>query len=158
MRHYNTTVSQTLSRGLALKGESTDEIDEVISPVYEIKPIIDFAGYSTRTTTGTGTVTTTPTTKDLYVTNVTLSLAGDVNANITQCEVYANVQGVAKTLAKISHCLGVAGGYGVSITFNNPVKVDRGVSVYHAVISAVGTFSSTAVVHGYYAETLAGSN
>jgi len=155
MKHYNPTLSNTMNKRFALKGESTDLVEDSIYPIYAINPIVDVFGMATRSSSGTSGVFTASSTKDTYITQISASLSCDVNANVTQFEVYSSIGGANRSFLRLAHALGAAGSQAVSITFENPIKLDRGQVVNFALISAVGVFFGAVTITAYTMETLA---
>lgn len=162
MRHFNPTISEDKARILNLKsGDDTAEVLEYITPTIEIKPINNITRDANVNVSGAGSVIyTTPTDKDFYITGVTFSYTKDVACDTAtgKTSILATINGTAnRPLISLAILTLTAEGKQLSLTFSNPIKIDRGTNItFSNTTYAAGSMVRVCNIYGYTIETLKG--
>ncbi len=129
MKNNNTSVAQDMNRIFDLKGEQTNEVSDIISPVVIIKRSPDIIKKGTASNATSGTAYTTPSDKDFYLTNVMLSVTKDVTATSAETAATVILNGITVSILSLSTLTLTAQNMSGSLNFANPVKVDRGTAI-----------------------------
>lgn len=157
MKHYNPTIAEDATRILNLKnGDMMPEEIEGIVAVIPITPKANIVRGDSAVNTATITPYTTPTDKDFYLTSIQFSIIKDVTNQATYYRINGTIEGVSKRIAQIQ-CITLTPQYSNGhITFNPPIKLDRGTNVQGVVDSAVANVSISLSLTGYTVETTKG--
>lgn len=128
----------------------------VLTPVVPVTPIAKVATEAAATTTGTVGLFTTPSDKDFYLTNATLSYAKDATCDIATGNILlsATVNGVAVGIIRLAVITLTAQQDTVSVNFNPPLKLSRSTGINLTGSFTVGTLSRGATIQGYTDNTL----
>ena len=157
----NTVIKNNLIDELKLN-PSVDNIPNVVNPtiqpVFEVKKkFVNFSSTNSTASLATAvTVHTASSTLDTYVTSLIFSLAKDATndtANVA-ASIQATIAGTASTIAAISTVTLTETNQIVQISFNPPLKLDRGTTVrFTSPTFAAGTLRESGTVAGYTEET-----
>lgn len=154
MKHYNPSISADMNRILNLKGESTNEIEDVIVPIIPIQRRADIVRTLTKTSTGGSLVFTTAADKDTYITAVSLNYSADNASDGVKISLSGTVDGVSREILTLCKITLTAANHTCSLCFTNPIRLDRNTSVTLTHAFTVGTERSCCNVIGYTVETI----
>jgi hypothetical protein len=113
-------------------GEIPNRINESIQPVIILNNLIkpcNIAFQNTATNSTNSTIYTTPTNADFYLCSISLGAIKDVTATSTASSISGTIGGVSTRLVEIPFFTLTAGSGSNSITFNPPLKMDRGTGI-----------------------------
>ncbi len=156
MRHFNNTINKSMSDTFNLKGESTDEINDVIVPVIVVEPKIDIIKNTVVVNATSGTVYTTPTDKDFFLTSASLSVAKDVTSTSTFTRLKIVVDGISLIILSIATMTLTVQNDSISNSFK-PIKLDRNSTIQILNSTNVATLNTEATIQGYTVETVKNS-
>lgn len=127
------------------------EIEDKIKLVYNVNPEnhVNIVKSVSRTTTGTVTIFATPTDRDFYITSVFLQNQSDSAADNIFGDVRVTINGVAVTLLIFQKITLTVFNYNTSISFFNPIKIDRGTNVTLNNTFGLGVSVSQGGITGY---------
>jgi hypothetical protein len=132
------------------------EITDKVVPVMECNPnlfrkisIIKTASLTNGTA---ATIVTAPTDRDFFICGITLSVIKDVTSTSLATDVRTTINGNVATLMIISGQTLTAQSATMSISFSNPIKVDKGANVTLNHTTNVANIRGDAIVYGYYVE------
>ena len=153
MQNNNISISQDMNRIFDLKGESTNVIADFIQPIVKIDRTCNICRSAIGTNNTTSLIYTTPTDKDFYLCNCSLSFIKDITSTTTLISLNATIDGVERALILIpSITLTVHSGQ-ISLNFNNPIKIDRNTSVVSRTSTNVANILYNSTIQGYTVET-----
>ena len=152
-KHYNPTITQDVLRIFNLKSGdplSSEISDQIIAnvPIVRVCNIVKHQSGSATTTSIYGT----PADKDFYITACMLSVSKDVTATSNSTWIQATLDGVAIKLALIAGITLTPQSEVVSISFPNPIKVDRNTGILLNNATNVATLRAEATIMGYTVE------
>lgn len=153
MRNNNPTISLDLNRIFDLKGESTNIIADFIQPIVPITRIINIIRNATGTNATSTVLYTTPSDKDFYLTNASLSLIKDATATSNISTITVVVEGVTQRIISIIGLTLTAQAETNYKNFNIPIKLDRNTAITITHSTNVGNVSANGIIMGYTVET-----
>ena len=146
-----------MQRILNLKGESTAEVMDIITPVVPIIRTATIVRNATFTNSSGGTIWTTPADRDFYLTHLNFSSCKDVNAVSAYVSIKVYIDGVQRTIATISSITLTAQQNTVDCDYSIPIKLDRNTTIELDTGSAVAANRHMATVIGYTMDTYVSS-
>ena len=148
----NIQIDDNIKTDLILK-EGVDVIPKTITPT--IQPVYDvYKRYSnvvrssSRTTTGSTTIYTTPTDRDFFLTNIYMSNQSDATCDSTSIFIQFTVLGVV-TYYLFPKLTLTALNQTNNIQFAAPIRVDRGTSIIMTQTFSVGASTSHGLISGF---------
>lgn len=132
---YNSDLTREIREGAKIQTSSDPtpgELSEKVLAVMEVNPKLlrntDFFTSRSESSTG-GTMTTTPTDRDTFITTLMMSVQKDVTSTLTNYSVRCTVNGVVIQLGNMAFLSLTTANQTATITFPNPIKVDRGTNI-----------------------------
>jgi hypothetical protein len=152
-KHYNPTITQDVLRIFNLKSGdplSSEIADQIIAnvPIVRQCNIIKHATGSATTTSIYGT----PVDKDFYITACVLSVCKDVTATSNSTWIQATLEGLPIKLALIAGIALTPQSEVISVSFPNPIKVDRNTGILLNNATNVANIRAEATIMGYTVE------
>lgn len=132
------------------------ELGRTIVPVLPINPCanrkLDIVNPAASSTTGSLTLYTTPMDKDFYLVGIQWSIMKDATNDNTSATIAANVGGASKTLFYMTSLTTTARDDSGFVSFQRPIKIDRGATILFTTSFTVGALTRSAVIYGYTLE------
>jgi len=153
MQNNNSSISQDLNRIFDLKGESTNFVSDIIVPVVNVSPVINNIKNAGATNATSATVYTTPTDKDFYLTNATISVIKDVTSTSAGSTVRVFVNGVQSIILDLAGITLTPQTLSQTMSFVPPIKLDRGSVVVVTNGTNVANIKTDCSILGYTVET-----
>lgn len=123
-----------------------------IIPTFDIGPqTATIVRSGSATTTGSITVFTTPTDRDFFLTNASLSYSKDVTCDVATgaINLSATIDGVSRNILSLANLTTLGQTQAGSISLNYPVKIDRNTSITVSGSFTLGSMSRTAQIQGF---------
>lgn len=154
VKHYNTSLAERAGRVFNTKGidQFSDDVSSNLVAVVPVLPVTRIVRSNSRPTTGASTIFTTPTSKDFYLTGAMLTVAADAACDTTEQWLSVVIEGVTYRLLSVQKLTLTAVQEVVPMTFNPPIKVDRGVAISINQSFTVGAAQIGATIYGYTEE------
>lgn len=152
-----------LSKEFRDVGKLTDfiipnQIDNKIIPVIDINPkhsrIANIVRNVGSTASGATTIYATPSDKDFYLTNATLNCMKDAASDNTNVTLTVYIDGAQRQLFSFAFLSLTAERASEVLTFNPPIKLDRGRNIEVNGSYTVGNLSKRATIVGYEIENI----
>ena len=146
-------------RGNAVSNIAPTKINDSVQPVININPKdyrrCNIVRGQTLGTSGTTTaIYTTPSDKDFYLCNYSLSIIKDATCDIASGAITASitVDGASRIIAGIAVLTTTAQNSVITVSFNSPIRLDRNTSVSLTGTFTVGSLQRTHSIVGYTVE------
>jgi hypothetical protein len=124
-----------------------------IQPVIEVGPrFCQLIRASSRGTTGSSTIYTTPADKDFYITHAVLTLTKDATNDGTSLTLSASQGGLFSNILNIRTQTTTAGSFSQVISFPYPIKVDRNSAISYGMTFTAGSATFAANIGGFIIE------
>lgn len=159
MKHYNPSIAEDKTRILNLKGQmDTSECLEYLTPTIEIKPRMNYHAYNSGTATGALTITTFPSDKDVYITDIQVSLIKDAVCDQAtgDMSVTMSIDGVTRNVIRFPIITLTAQSIRIDKSLTTPIKVTRGTNCSFSASFTAGVMARSCVIMGYSVETIKG--
>jgi hypothetical protein len=161
---YNSDLTKELREGAKIQS-ATDptpsELAEKVIPVMEVNPKLlrnyDLLGQAESVTTSSApgsVVLTANILKETYVTGILLTNVSDVVADNLSLNVRMVVNGVRKLFVILRKPTTTAYSNSVYVSFNGPVKIDRGSTITFVNTFTVGVSVSSICVYGFEVDNI----
>ena len=130
------------------------EASNNIALVYNVNPkYTDVLRSTSKSTTGSGAIYTTPSDKDFYITYLQLSYRCDNTCDTTEISISGSMSGITRTIARfIRTGAGTADKDTLVINFPFPLKMDKNVAINHTSTFAAGNITFTSTIGGFILE------
>lgn len=149
VKHYNPSIVQRAQRILNTKMDNlSNEVKDEIVATIPLTPVVNFA----KSIGSAGNLMSTPTDKDTYLTYASMSATKTAADTGTNATLSVPVEGGSPPVLQICGITLTALQDSVAISFNPPIKLDRGANV---VLGGSNFTSLRGSVGGYYEETTA---
>lgn len=154
MKHNNPSLSEWLSRifNLKIADQPSNEVLPYITPTIEVQAAPNEFAVASITNATSANILTSPTGKDLYLTELDLAYSADAAAAFTYMYVQGFVGGAARQLMRLRRVAGAANADKQHISFSRPIKLDRGTILSVVTDSATAAFSGTCTIVGFSIE------
>lgn len=156
VENNNSELTQELRKAIRLYGMNIpSKVQDTIIPVVEINPsllrTVSVIRSSTKSTTGTGTIYTTPSNQDFYLTSATLTLIADAACDNTSVVLKTIVDGASsgRDVLIIGKPTLTATQITQTIALKYPIKVDRNTAITYGGTFTVGAMTVSVSIHGY---------
>lgn len=149
MKHYNTNISEELTRTLNLKGESVDEDVGGLFVNIPFMPRITVIKGNSATNATASTIYTTPTDRDFYLTSATLSVIKDATSTSVLSSITMYVDGAVVLPLKISGITLTPQSESVTISYPFPIRLDRGTIITCTATTNIANIRVDGVITGY---------
>tara|TARA_Y100000310_G_C20676941_1_gene813641 strand:+ start:2217 stop:2702 length:486 start_codon:yes stop_codon:yes gene_type:complete len=106
------------------------------------------------TSSGSTTIVSTPTNKDFYLTSCSLGLIKDAASDNVAADLRATVNGTVEFLLQIVGITLTAQETHLTVSFPEPIKLDRGTAIKIQGTATAGNFHKTGTITGYTIDTL----
>jgi len=151
--HYNTAVIKSLSDFWRFKGDAIpSEVNDVIQPTFDVRPPATISRSAQASNTAAEqTIYTTPTDVDFFLSSACLSLIKDVTATSTATNLFATIDGVQRQILVIVGITLTVQNQTVAISYDTPIKVDRGTNITLKHSAATANVNAQATIQGFLA-------
>jgi len=123
-------------------------ISSIESNPHIVRPCSILKAY-TNAASSQATIWTTPSDKDFYLVGLTLSCSYDSSSDNTQTSVFSTIGGAVTRIAYIMKQTLTAQDQTITLNFEHPLKIDRGVIIYVKNEYTVGAGQKACVLWGY---------
>ena len=144
-------------RILNLKGESTNEVEDVLVPVIPITRTNNVVREVEGAATGNATIFTTPTDRDFYLTGWVLNYATDAACDTVTIAIQCTIDGVSRYLIRKKKITATADDKAIICNYNEPIKIDRNTVMSLVCSFAAGNCPRSCTITGYTMDTLMSS-
>ena len=158
---YNSLLTKELIEGARVqvsRDSVPTQIADKVVPVMEVNPSMlrknTILRGSSRTTTGTLTIYTTPTDRDFYLTSLSLSIIKDVTCDLAtgSSAPSCTIDGASQNLPGFSTITTTAQNQTLTINFDKPIKLDKNSSIVWGGTFTAGVYIRYGVITGYIIE------
>jgi len=153
---YNSDLFKELKDGAKIQqavDRIPNEIAEKVIPVMEVNPkllrTINIIKNVYGTATGNLTVYSVPSNKDFYLVGADISAQEDALSTNTATYIAATIDGAAVRILQLSKLTLTADSKNGSISFNTPIKIDRGTNITLSNSFGAGAAVKTCTIYGY---------
>jgi hypothetical protein len=153
---YNSNLTNELREGIKIMSSSDatpSEITDKVVPVMEVNPkllrVLTKGANNTAINATSATLLTTPTDRDIFIYNAQISLIKDVTSTSTLSTLRCTSGGTTLIILASAGLTLTAQTDSQTISFNPPLKVDRGTNIAITNSSATANISTTASVIYY---------
>lgn len=159
---YNSDLTKELVNGAKLqisRDKIPNEIAEKVVPVMEVNPNllrnINIVESTSRTTSGTSTIYTTPTNKNFFLCGIFLGGMADAAADSTSFTLSGTIKGGASgaTLLSIPKLSLTAINFNQYVRFSYPILMQPNTAISITQTFAVGNSTIRGIVYGYVEDT-----
>jgi len=156
MRNNNITIAQDMNRIFDLKGESTSELLDYITPTIEIKRFCNICRNNLLNNSTSVTIYTTPADKDFYMTSAQLAWIKDVTSTAITMGMTIVIESSTRYVFEIPGISLTPDVGCVSNSFYIPIKCDRNTNIELISNTNVANVRIMGTIQGYTVETTKG--
>lgn len=156
---YNSDLSKEVIAGAKIQTSRDvipNQIADKVVPVMEVNPKllrrINTFGAGTASNATSATVYTTPTDRDFFLTAAVFSMIKDATSTSTLSNLITTIDGASVNLIRIPGFTLTAQSGSISISFPQPIKIDRGVTIRLNNTTNVANITCTATIFGFIDE------